>query len=85
MMPDHNTTFCTGVNPKQPELFMTSSKQNKEFTESILPTWPLDQAIEWIQEHMKPEEVFMDDKLETWAINNGWEQPPNTQAKTPPR
>lgn len=50
---------------------MASAKENADFTSDMLPEYPLDHAIEWIQEHMDPEEVFSDDTLEDWAKNYG--------------
>jgi hypothetical protein len=50
----------------------TTSQQNRQFAESILPTWPLDEAIEWINSNMEPGDVFTEDKLEEWAENNGF-------------
>ena len=53
---------------------MTTSKQNKEFTEALLPQFPLDQAIEWIGSNMDPGDVFDASKLEAWAEGNGFKQ-----------
>ena len=51
-----------------------SAKQNKDFTDAIMPTWPLDAATEWINSNMDPNEVFTEDKLTTWAENNGYKR-----------
>jgi len=51
-----------------------SAKQNKDFTDAIMPTWPLDTAVEWINSNMEPDEVFTEDKLEAWALNNGFQK-----------
>lgn len=47
-------------------------KQNEEFTDAIWPSWPLDAALEWINENMKPEDAFTEDKLTAWAVANGY-------------
>ena len=51
-----------------------SAKQNKDFVDAILPTWPLDEAVDWINANMEPEEIFTDDKLEAWAEANGFKR-----------
>jgi len=51
-----------------------SSRQNKEFTDAILPMYPLDQAVEWINSNMDPSDVFTEDKLEAWAEGAGFKR-----------
>lgn len=51
---------------------MTSWEQNKKFAESMLPTYPLDEAIDWISGSMEPEDVFYEEKLREWALANGF-------------
>lgn len=54
---------------------MTTNRQNQEFTEGFRLDNMLDLAIEWIQQHMDPEEVFAceyEKKLKDWARANGW-------------
>lgn len=50
----------------------TTTKENKDFTDAIMPMYPLDQAIEWINDNLDPDQVFTDNKLKTWAENNGY-------------
>ena len=51
---------------------MASSRLNKDFADSLLHSDPLDLAIDYIQDNLDPEDVFEDDALETWALNNGF-------------
>jgi hypothetical protein len=51
-----------------------SAKQNKEFTDAILPVYPLDQAVEWINSNLDPSDVFTEDKLEAWAEGAGFKR-----------
>lgn len=51
---------------------MAGVRENKAFAEAIFPTWPLDDAISWIQSNMEPEDVFDSEELSQWAINNGF-------------
>ena len=46
---------------------MAGCKENKDFAESILVQYPLDDAIDWIGRNMNPGDVFDDDTLKTWA------------------
>lgn len=50
---------------------MAGYRENNDFVNAILPRYFLDDAIEWIQENMNPEDVFSDEKLKEWAENNG--------------
>jgi len=34
----------------------------------------LDKAIQWIEFELKPNQVFNEDKLEKWALDNGFEK-----------
>lgn len=55
---------------------MAGYKENKDFAESILQQYPLDDAVDWIKKNLCPEDVFDDDALKTWAedwaSNNGY-------------
>jgi len=53
---------------------MASWQQNKDFQGTILPQYPLDEAIEWIQKNMEPEEVFSEKQLTQWAEDMGYEK-----------
>lgn len=51
---------------------MASYLENKAFVDSIFPQYPLDEAIDWIQNNLEPEDVFSDEKLKEWAENSGF-------------
>jgi hypothetical protein len=51
---------------------MAGYKQNKDFAETILPQYLLDEAIDWINKNMEPEDVFSDEQLKLWALNSGF-------------
>ena len=50
----------------------TNAKQNQAFADCLLPNWPLDEAVHWIQNNLEPEDVFSDEQLEDWAEMNGY-------------
>jgi len=37
---------------------MTSARHNKDFIIDLLPSYPLDKAIEWIKANLSPDDVF---------------------------
>jgi len=45
----------------------TSTKQDKDFLESVIATDLLEQSIQWITGNMEPEEVFGENRLTQWA------------------
>jgi hypothetical protein len=51
-----------------------SSREDAAFLNDLLniPDNFLEQAAEWINHNLEPEDVFDTDKLETWAENNGF-------------
>lgn len=49
---------------------MTTSKQDAEFVDSIIPNRLLEASIEWIGNNLSPEDVFIKETLESWADNN---------------
>jgi len=49
---------------------MTTSKQDADFIDSIIPNRLLEAAIEWIGNNMSPEDVFKKESLEDWSGNN---------------
>ena len=51
---------------------MTTLEQDNAFRKYVIPSSLLGQAIEWIMNNMKPEEVFEARQLERWAENNGY-------------
>ena len=53
----------------------TTRLQEQKFIDAIMCSSPLDEAIEWIKDHMSPEDVFDESELSEWAHKNGWEKP----------
>lgn len=49
---------------------MTTSKQDADFVETIIPNRLLESAIEWIGNNLPPEDVFIKETLESWADGN---------------
>lgn len=49
---------------------MATVKQNNEFVQATRVQYPLDEAIDWIQSNLSPEDVFNPDALEAWADRN---------------
>lgn len=51
---------------------MATYNENKDFLRAMIPEDLLDEAIDWINDHMEPEEVFKNSALEDWAEENGF-------------
>ncbi len=51
---------------------MITPKQEDAFIDSFKGMDLLDCAITWIQEHLKPNDVFFLSDLEKWASSHGW-------------
>ena len=49
---------------------MTTSRQDKEFVESLISRTLLEDAIAWISRNMSPGDVFSDRELSDWAESN---------------
>ena len=51
-----------------------NTNQNTNFAEEALglPSYLLDSAVRWIQDNLKPEDVFSEKQLETWAFAAGF-------------
>lgn len=49
---------------------MTTSRQDADFIETIIPQRLLESAIEWIGNNLSPEDVFIKETLESWADGN---------------
>jgi len=56
--------------------YMATSKENAEFAELILERYPLDTAIEYIAKNLNPSEVFGENELGQWALDNGFVKDP---------
>jgi hypothetical protein len=53
---------------------MANAKDNDAFCRELFFSRPLDAAIEWITQHMRPEEVYDEDALAKWAEENDYEK-----------
>lgn len=49
-----------------------SAKANDEFISMVISTDLLDDAVNWISNHLSPDEVFDSTDLENWAEDNGY-------------
>ncbi len=49
---------------------MADRKKNDAFWEEMRPSYPLDDAIEWIKNNLSPEDVFSEKDLDQWAEEN---------------
>ena len=52
----------------------TSVQQDKNFRDTLIPSNILEDAIQWIQDNMEPEDVFTKDQLNDWATENNYKQ-----------
>jgi len=59
---------------------MAGHIDNHNFRESLIPYNLLDDAIDWVQKNLSPEDVFTEEQLKSWAkdwaINNEYEFKP---------
>lgn len=51
---------------------MATNNENKQFSEHMFSTYPLDNAIDWIGSNLEPDDIFAEKKLEEWALRNGF-------------
>lgn len=49
---------------------MTTSKQDREFIETVVSSSLLDMSIGWIGSNLSPSDVFSNEALEQWAYCN---------------
>jgi len=49
----------------------TTNSQDSNFISAVINNSLLEEAIDWISDHMNPEDVFSSDDLERWATDNG--------------
>ena len=51
-----------------------SIQLNQQFAKETvqLPTYLLDDAVNWIQNCLEPDDVFTNEQLTEWAKNNGF-------------
>jgi hypothetical protein len=57
----------------------TSSKQDYEFREALIPKSLLEDAIAWIAANLTPTDVFEKAVLEEWAEDNGYVIPTDAE------
>ena len=54
----------------------TSARQDREFQDEVFNLLRTDHllstALQWIQQHMSPSEVYPEVELQSWAENNGY-------------
>jgi hypothetical protein len=50
----------------------TTVKQDKDFTDRVIPGSLLEDAIDWIGANMNPDDVFDQKSLDAWALANGY-------------
>jgi predicted nucleic acid-binding Zn-ribbon protein len=48
---------------------MTTSKQDREFIETVVSSSLLDMSIGWIGSNLSPSDVFSNEALEQWAVD----------------
>jgi len=53
---------------------VASSRENQNFTETVISGYLLDDALDWIQSNLAVEDVFGKDMLNEWAEENGYEK-----------
>ena len=51
---------------------MPTFSQHADFISEVIPKTLLDDAIEWIQRNLDPDQVFEKDQLRYWAEKNGY-------------
>lgn len=49
-----------------------TTRENQNFSDSIMPMDMLERAIDWIRANLSHEEVFTVNELEEWACENGY-------------
>lgn len=49
---------------------MATQRENEKALAEILPTYLLDDFIDWISSNMNPEDVFTEERLSHWAVEN---------------
>ena len=52
----------------------TTVRQDSEFVSAVISSTLLEEAIDWIQSNMDPEDVFDEKTLATWAGEYGYEE-----------
>ncbi len=50
----------------------TTSNEDKDFISAMISSVLLEQAAEYIADNFDPEDVYREDKLRAWALDNGF-------------
>lgn len=50
----------------------TSIKEDNDFRDALISTTFLEEAIDWINKNMNPEDIFDSSSLNNWAVENGY-------------
>ena len=53
---------------------MPNIKQDEDFVHEMIPYNMLEMAIGWIAYNLNPEDVFKEEDLEKWALENGFRE-----------
>ena len=51
---------------------MFNTRQEQDFIGTIIGSYVLQDAVDWIAHTLTPDEVFSKDDLEAWALENGF-------------
>ena len=49
----------------------TTSRQDRDFLDSVISSSLLEDALFWIEKNMEPADVFSEKVLEAWAVRHG--------------
>jgi len=49
----------------------TTSRQDRDFLDSVISSSLLEDALFWIEKNMEPADVFSEKVLEAWAVGHG--------------
>jgi len=45
-------------------------KQDRDFIEELIGLAALENAIDWVNKNLEPDDVFSDTRLRQWAVDN---------------
>lgn len=51
---------------------MATTEENRNFSDAVLGSWPLDAAVDWIASNLDPDDVFDEKDLSAWAEAAGF-------------
>lgn len=61
--------------PTQSQDRSFADEMQKSVYEVIMSSASLDNAIEWMQQNLEPEDIFSEKQLSNWAEAAGWIKP----------